>query len=78
MKDLIKRIVEALVDHPEQVEVIEVVGSATTIIELKVAKGDIGLVIGKQGHNVEAMRAILETAGKKLGKRVVFEIIRNS
>jgi predicted RNA-binding protein YlqC (UPF0109 family) len=75
MKDLMRLIAQALVDHPEQVEVFEVVGAATTIIELKVAKEDIGRVIGKQGRNAKAIRAILEAAGKKLKKRVVVEII---
>lgn len=75
MKDLIKYIVEALVDHPEQVEVAEVEGEQTSVIELKVAKDDLGKVIGKQGRTARAMRTILSAASAKLKKRSVLEII---
>ncbi|MBI5843550.1 MAG: KH domain-containing protein [Deltaproteobacteria bacterium] len=75
MKDLIKFIVEALVDHPEQVEVSEVEGEQTSVIELKVAKDDLGKVIGKQGRTARAMRTILSAASAKLKKRSVLEII---
>lgn len=75
MKDLIKYIVEALVDHPEQVEVSEVEGEQTSVIELKVAKDDLGKVIGKQGRTARAMRTILSAASAKLKKRSVLEII---
>lgn len=75
MKDLITLIAQALVDHPEKVEVFELVGARTTIIELKVAKEDIGKVIGKQGHTAMAIRTILTAAARKLNKRVVLEII---
>lgn len=75
MKELMERIAQAMVDYPDQVEVIEVCGSTITVIELKVAKSDIGKVIGKKGHNAEAIRIILEAAGKKLKRRVVLEIL---
>jgi predicted RNA-binding protein YlqC (UPF0109 family) len=75
MKDLIKYIAQALVDHPEAVEVSEVEGKQTSVIELKVAKDDIGKIIGKQGHNVRAMRTILSAASAKIKKRSVLEII---
>ena len=75
MKDLITLIAQALVDHPEKVEVFEVVGSTITVIELSVAKEDIGKVIGKQGHTAMAIRTILNAAAKKLNKKVVLEII---
>lgn len=75
MKELIWRIVRALVNHPEEVEVTEVCGSTITVIELKVAKEDIGQVIGKRGRNAEAIRIILEAAAKKLKRRAVLEII---
>lgn len=75
MKDLIKYIVEALVDHPDQVEVAEVEGEQTSVIELKVAKDDLGKVIGKQGRTARAMRTILSAASAKLKKRSVLEII---
>ncbi len=75
MKDLIKYIAEALVDFPEQVEVSEVVGEQTSVIELKVAKDDLGKVIGKQGRTARAIRTILSAASAKVKKRSVLEII---
>ncbi len=75
MKDLVKFIAEALVDHPEQVEVSEVEGEQTSVVELKVAKEDLGKVIGKQGRTARAMRTILSAASAKLKKRSVLEII---
>jgi len=75
MKDLIKFMAQALVDHPEQVEVSEVVGEQTSVIELRVAKEDLGKVIGKQGRTAKAMRTILSAASAKIRKRTVMEII---
>lgn len=75
MKDLILMIAKALVDLPDQVDVEEVVGEQTTVIELKVAKEDLGKVIGKQGRTAQAMRTILNAASTKLKKRSVLEII---
>lgn len=75
MKDLIKYIAEALVDYPEQVEVSEVAGEHTSVIELKVAKDDLGKVIGKQGRTARAIRTILSAASAKVKKRSVLEII---
>ena len=75
MKDLIKYIAEALVDYPEQVEVSEVEGEQTSVIELKVAKDDLGKIIGKQGRNARAIRTILGAASAKIKKRSVLEII---
>lgn len=75
MKELIKRIAQALVDNPEQVEVSEVVGERISVIELRVARGDMGKVIGKQGRTAEAIRAILSGASAKLHKRTVMEIM---
>jgi hypothetical protein len=75
MKDLIKFMAQALVDHPEQVEVTEVTGEQTSVIELRVAKEDLGKVIGKQGRTAKAMRTILSAASTKLRKRTVMEII---
>jgi len=75
MKDLIKYIAEALVDHPEQVTVSEVEGEQTSVVELKVAKEDLGKVIGKQGRTARAMRTILSAASAKVKKRSVLEII---
>ena len=75
MKELIKYIAQALVDNPEQVSVEEVEGNQTSVLELKVAKEDLGKVIGKQGRTARAMRTILSAASAKLRKRTVLEII---
>ena len=75
MKDLISYIARALVDHPEQVSVSEVEGNQTSVLELKVAKEDLGKVIGKQGRTARAMRTILSAASAKVKKRTVLEII---
>ncbi len=75
MKDLIKYIAQALVDHPEQVSVSEVEGNQTSVLELKVAKDDLGKVIGKQGRTARAMRTILSAASAKIKKRTVLEIL---
>ncbi len=75
MKDLIKYIAQALVDNPEQVEVGEVEGNQTSVLELQVAKEDLGKVIGKQGRTARAMRTILSAASAKIKKRTVLEII---
>ncbi len=75
MKELIKYIAKALVDLPEQVDVAEVEGNQTSVLELKVAKEDLGKVIGKQGRTARAMRTILSAASEKIKKRTVLEII---
>jgi predicted RNA-binding protein YlqC (UPF0109 family) len=75
MKELIKYIAQALVDYPEQVEVSEVQGEQTSVIELKVAKDDLGKIIGKQGRTARSIRTILSAASAKIKKRSVLEII---
>ncbi len=75
MKDLITYIAKALVDNPEEVSVTEVGGDQTTVLELKVAKEDLGKVIGKQGRTARAMRTILNAGSAKLKKRTVLEIV---
>ena len=75
MKDLIVGIVKALVDLPDQVSVTEIAGGQTVVLELKVAKSDLGKVIGKQGRNAQAIRTILSAASGKTQKRYVLEII---
>jgi uncharacterized protein len=72
---LIEAIAKALVDFPENVEVGEVVGENTTVIELKVAKEDLGKIIGKQGRTARSIRTVLNGASTKLKKRTVLEII---
>ncbi len=75
MKDLINSIARALVDRPEEVSVKVVEGNQTSVLELKVAKEDLGKVIGKQGRTARAMRTILSAASAKMKKRTVLEII---
>ena len=75
MKELIKHIIQALVDHPEQVVIAEVEGKQITVLEVKVAKEDLGKVIGKQGRNAKAIRTILNAASAKANKRTIMEII---
>ncbi len=75
MKDLITYIAKALVDKPDEVVVSEIEGEQTSVIELKVAKEDLGKVIGKQGRTARAMRTILSAASTKINQRSVLEII---
>ena len=75
MKELIKYMAQALVDNPDMVVVSEVVGEQTSVLELRVAKEDLGKVIGKQGRTAKAMRTILSAASTKIRKRSVLEII---
>jgi predicted RNA-binding protein YlqC (UPF0109 family) len=75
MKDLIEYIAKVLVDNPESVSVTELEGKQTSVIELRVAKEDLGKVIGKQGRTARAMRTILGAASTKLKKRSVLEIL---
>jgi predicted RNA-binding protein YlqC (UPF0109 family) len=75
MKELITFIAQSLVDKPESVEVRELEGEQTCVLELKVAKEDLGKVIGKQGRTARAMRTILSAASTKIRKRAVLEII---
>ncbi len=75
MKDLLIEIAKALVDNSDQVSVNEVKGRQVTVLELSVAKEDLGKVIGKQGRNAQAIRTILSSASAKLKMNVVLEII---
>lgn len=75
LKELIEFVSKSLVDMPDEVEVNEIEGEQTTVIELKVDKSDLGKVIGKQGRTARALRTILNAASTKLRKRSVLEII---
>lgn len=75
LKELVDFMARALVDHPDQVKVSEIEGEQTSVIELRVAKEDLGKVIGKQGRTARAMRTILSAASTKIRKRAVLEII---
>jgi predicted RNA-binding protein YlqC (UPF0109 family) len=75
MKELIEYIAKVLVDNPDDVDVTELEGEQTSVIELRVAKEDLGKVIGKQGRTARAMRTILGAASTKMKKRAVLEIL---
>ena len=75
MKELITEIVKALVDNPEEVSVTETGGSHTSVLELKVAKSDMGKVIGKRGRTAHAIRTILSAASGKSRKRYILVIL---
>ncbi|MEA3360027.1 MAG: KH domain-containing protein [Thermodesulfobacteriota bacterium] len=75
MKNLIEYIAKVLVDNPDEVIVTELEGKQTSVIELRVAKEDLGKVIGKQGRTARAMRTILGAASTKIRKRSVLEIL---
>ncbi|MFL6277425.1 MAG: KH domain-containing protein [Blastocatellia bacterium] len=75
LKEVIETIAKALVDAPDEVTVREIDGDQATVLELKVAPGDLGKVIGKQGRTARAMRTLLRAAGMKLRKRFVLEIV---
>ena len=75
LKELIEVMAKALVDDTESVQVDEIEGAQTSMIELRVAKSDLGKVIGRQGRTAGAMRMILSAAATKLRKRAVLEII---
>ena len=75
MRELVEIMAKALVDNPDQVEVTEIAGKDTSVIELSAAKEDLGKIISKRGQNAHAIRTILNAASRKLNKRVVLEII---
>ena len=75
MKDLVSYIAKALVNNEEEVKVTEVEGSQTNIIELKVAKEDIGKIIGRQGRTADAIRTVLNCSAAKSNKRYILQIL---
>jgi len=75
IKELVEYIAKVLVDHPEQVRVTEVEGERTSVLELTVAKEDMGKIVGKQGRTAIAIRTILNNASMKIRRRCVLEII---
>jgi predicted RNA-binding protein YlqC (UPF0109 family) len=75
LKELISTIAQSLVDEPDAVEVHEVEGDHNCLIELRVAKGDIGKVIGKDGRTAQSMRALLSAASAKIGRRAHLDIL---
>jgi predicted RNA-binding protein YlqC (UPF0109 family) len=75
IKELVERIVRAIVDSSEEVDVREIKGSHSEILEIKVSERNIGRVIGKKGENITAIRRIVEAAGKGRGKRYMVEVL---
>jgi predicted RNA-binding protein YlqC (UPF0109 family) len=75
MKELIERMAKALVDSPEEVVVKEIQRHNLTVVELSVAKHNMGKVIGKHGRTAEAIRTIVTAASAKIGKRCVLELL---
>ncbi len=75
MRALIEHIAQSLVDLPDEVKVTEIDGEKVSVLELKVAKEDLGKVIGKQGRTARAMRIILNAVATKMRKRAVLEIL---
>jgi predicted RNA-binding protein YlqC (UPF0109 family) len=75
MRELVLFIAKALVDNPEQVEVKEITGDKSTVLELKVVESDRGKIIGKEGRIIKAIRVIVNSASAKLDKRAIVEVI---
>ena len=75
MKELLELIARSLVDRPDEVDVTEIEGEQTTVLELRVARDDLGKVIGRQGRTARAIRTLLSAAGMKVSKRFVLEIL---
>ena len=75
LREVIETIAKALVDSPDEVTVREIDGDATTVLELKVAPGDLGKVIGKQGRTARSIRTLLGAASMKLNRRYTLEIL---
>ncbi|MCX7760970.1 MAG: KH domain-containing protein [Hydrogenothermaceae bacterium] len=75
LTEVVEFMAKAIVDHPEKVEVKEIEGEKTTVIELKVAPEDLGKVIGKKGNTARAMRTILSAVSRKSNKKAVLEIL---
>jgi hypothetical protein len=75
IKELVETVARALVDEPEQVEVRQIEGEHHSLVELKVAKGDIGKVIGKDGKTAQSMRMLVAAASQKMGRRTHLDII---
>jgi hypothetical protein len=75
MKELVQLLARSLVNHPDAVEVKEIQGDTASVLELKVAKEDLGRIIGKEGRTAKSIRTILAAAASRTHRRVVLEII---
>ena len=74
-KELVEVIVKALVDHPEQVEIQEIEGEQSSMIEIRVSADDLGKIIGRRGGNIGALRTITSADAAKVKKRVMIDVI---
>jgi len=77
MKELVQYLARSLVDNPDAVEVIETQGETASVLELKVAKQDLGRIIGKQGRTAKSIRTILNAAASRVNRKVVLEIVED-
>ena len=75
MKDLIIKIVKSLVDHPDEVSINEIGSAHTTVLEVRVAKTDLGKIIGKKGRTAQAIRTILSAVAAKARDKYILEIV---
>ncbi|MEE9549584.1 MAG: KH domain-containing protein [Candidatus Binatia bacterium] len=75
MKELVQYLARSLVDNPDAVEVKETQGDTASVLELKVAKQDLGRIIGKQGRTAKSIRTILNAAASRVNRKVVLEIV---
>jgi hypothetical protein len=75
LKNLVESLAKSLVDNPDKVEVTEIEGAQTSVIELRVAKEDMGKIIGKHGRNAQAIRTILGAASTRIKRNTVLEIV---
>jgi predicted RNA-binding protein YlqC (UPF0109 family) len=78
MKELVQLLARQLVNSPDAVEVKEVHGDTASVLELRVAKEDLGRVIGKQGRTVKSIRTILNAVASRTNRKIVLEIIEES
>ncbi len=77
MKDLVHYLAKSLVDNPDAVEVKETQGEVASVLELRVAKEDLGRIIGKQGRTAKSIRTILNAAASRVNRKVVLEIVED-
>jgi predicted RNA-binding protein YlqC (UPF0109 family) len=77
MKDLVDYLAKSLVDNPDAVEVKETQGETASVLELRVAKEDLGRIIGKQGRTAKSIRTILNAAASRVNRKVVLEIVED-
>jgi predicted RNA-binding protein YlqC (UPF0109 family) len=75
MKDLVSYLAKSLVNHPDEVEVKEIQGETAAILELRVAKDDLGRIIGKQGRTAKSIRTLLNAVASRTNRKIVLEIV---